>query len=121
MTAQVGDRDNYSGDISVTAPSGGYTRGLMYALNDSNVVARETAAEGAACLIATHGPVKVTKDTTAGSACTVGGLVYLDVDNANNKVTGAAGTSNTRAGIALEAAADAATEVLVYLQPGILS
>lgn len=109
-TAAAGERDNFSGDISFTVPSGGYTKGLMYQLVDDGVyaVARETKAENASCLMALTGRVAVTKDTTAGSALVVGGRVFLIPGT--GKVTGADTDTNILLdAVALSAAGDSAT------------
>jgi hypothetical protein len=109
-TVSPGERDNFSGEISFTTPSGGYTKGLMYQIVDDGVfaVARETKAEGAACLMALTGRMAVTKDTTAGSALVVGGKVYLIPST--GKITGADTDTNILLdSVALSAAGDSAT------------
>lgn len=109
-TVAPGERDNFSGEISFTVPSGGYTKGLMYQLVDDGVfaVARETKAEAASCLMALTGRVAVTKDTASGSALVVGGRVFLIPST--GKITGADTDTNILLdAVALSAAADAAT------------
>ena len=109
-TVSPGERDNFSGEISFTTPSGGYTKGLMYQIVDDGVfaVARETKAEGAACLMALTGRMAVTKDTGSGSALVVGGKVYLIPST--GKITGADTDTNILLdAVALSAAADATT------------
>jgi hypothetical protein len=109
-TVAPGERDNFSGEISFTVPSGGYTKGLMYQLVDDGVfaVARETKAQSAQCLMALTGRVAVTKDTTAGSELVVGGRVFLIPGT--GKVTGADTDTNILLdAVALSAAAEATT------------
>jgi hypothetical protein len=109
-TVAPGERDNFSGEISFTVPSGGYTKGLMYQLVDDGVyaVARETKAENAACLMALTGRMAVTKDTGTGSALVAGGRVFLIPST--GKITGADTDTNVLLdAVALNAAADSAT------------
>jgi predicted RecA/RadA family phage recombinase len=75
----AGDRDNFSGDISVTAPTGGYTKGKIYLIADSYYVARETKAAGAACLMASlaTGAVWAEKLAGTGKTVAVGDKVYV--------------------------------------------
>jgi hypothetical protein len=109
-TVSPGERDNFSGEISFTTPSGGYTKGLMYQIVDDGVyaVARETKAENAACLMALTGRMAVTKDTGTGSALVAGGRVFLIPST--GKITGADTDTNVLLdAVALNAAADSAT------------
>ena len=116
-TGSPGERDNFSGELSFTVPSGGYTKGLMYQLVDDGIfaVARETKAEAAMCIMALTGRMAVTKDTTAGSALVVGGRVFLIPST--GKITGADTDTNILLdAVALAAAADAATtgDILIF-------
>ncbi len=119
MTQPVGNRDNYSGDLTFTAPAGGVVRGGAYQIEDSLVVAREDADAGASFLGVMDGPVSVSKETDAGSACAAGGLVYLDA--ANPTVSGSASGNTATGAVALEAAADGAASVLVELKSGMVA
>lgn len=77
----VGERDNFSGDFVVTAPTGGYTKGLIYALASGEyVVARQSVSAGADCLVAaiTDQPIEVTKNSGTGEGATQGGNVYVN-------------------------------------------
>lgn len=109
---QAGDRDNFSGDVVFTAPTGGYTRGLIYLITDVYAVARETVAATAECKMALSGPVRATKNTGTGKSFAVGDKVYVD---ASTKKATPNATSNTLVGVALEAASTSATDVLIYL------
>ncbi|MBA3589957.1 capsid cement protein [Methylibium sp.] len=112
--ATVGDRDNFSGDIVLTAPTGGVTRGLIYNIQNSYVVARETAAAAASFLAAVRGPVWVTKVTTTGTTLAIGQKCYFV--SASKKVS-SAGTGNTLLGaVVLQAAAAADAKVLINLE-----
>lgn len=116
-TAAAGERDNFSGDISFPAPTGGVTKGLMYQLVDDGVygVARETKAQTVSCLFALTGRMSVTKDTSSGSALVVGGRVFLIPSS--GKITGADTDTNILLdAVALSAAADAATtgDIMIF-------
>lgn len=108
----AGDRCNFSGDVSFTAPSGGYTRGLIYQVTDCYAVARETVAATASCLMALRGPVTVTKNTGTGKSFAIGDKVYMD---ASTKKATPNATSNTLVGYAIAAATTSATTVDVWL------
>lgn len=107
----VGDRDNFSGDISVTAPTGGYTRGKLYLVSGMHMVARETKSAAEVCLMAVRGAVWVTK--VAGNALVVGQKIYFV--SASNSVTGSATGNTLLGGFVVQAALSAATEVLINL------
>lgn len=112
MAGFPGDRDNNSGDLTFTAPGGGVVKGKMYKIQETYVVARETAAAGASFLGAITGAVWCEKVNAGGSAILLGDAVYFIT--ASNNVTGVL-TSNTLIGKALSAAGDTATQVLVLL------
>lgn len=114
MAGNSGDRDNFSDDLVVPAPTGGVTKGLCYQLNSGlHVIARETAAQTVNANFAFRGAVWAEKDTAASSAIAPGGRVFRIA--ASGKVTGN-GTGNTLIGAyCLESAADSATKVLIYL------
>lgn len=83
----AGDRDNFSGDLSVTAATGGYIRGKIYLINDAYFVARETKDAAAACLVASlagHGAVWVTKAAATGKSFAIGDKVYVKSNVAEN-------------------------------------
>lgn len=107
-----GDRDNFSGDLELVAPTGGVVRGRIYSQGALRVVARSTAAAGAKYLAAVSGPVKVEKATGTGKAFTVGERVYALANVGNKTATGA-----VLIGYALKAAATADSSVLVDLKP----
>ena len=116
MTQPVGNRENYEGNLTLTAPVGGVVKGGAYQIGNSLVVALETAAAAAPFLAAVDGPVSAAKEGDAGSACVAGVNVYLD--GVNPAVSGD-DTSNAATGaIALEAAADGDTSVTVLLHSG---
>lgn len=106
----AGDRQNFSGDLSLTAPSGGVTRGKIYLISGIYVVARETAAAGAKFLGAVNGPVVVEKAAGTGKAFVVGEKIY-----ALSNVADKTGTGAVLIGFALAAAAAASDEAEVYL------
>jgi hypothetical protein len=108
----AGDRQNFSGDMSFTAPGGGYTRGNVYQLGTgAYAVARETKLVGEQCLMAVINDqaVEGNKSAIASSAVVKGGKVYV---NASNLFTGNP-TGGVLVGIALEAVADAGTTCIV--------
>lgn len=108
----AGDRCNFSGDVSFTAPTGGYTRGLIYIVTDSYAVARETVVAAAVCKMALNGPVSVTKNTGTGKSFAIGDKVYMD---ASTKKATPNATSNTLVGYAIAAATTAETVVDVWM------
>jgi predicted RecA/RadA family phage recombinase len=108
----AGDRCNFSGDVPFTAPTGGYTRGLLYAMTDCYGVARETVAAAVLCNMALTGAVVITKNTGTGKSFAVGDKVYMD---ASSKKATPNATSNTLIGFALAAAATTDSEVNVFL------
>lgn len=108
----AGDRCNYSGDVVFTAPTGGYTRGLIYAVTDCYAVARETVAAAASCKMALSGPVTITKNTGTGKSFAIGDKVYMD---ASSKKATPNATSNTLVGYAIAAAATTDATVDVFM------
>jgi predicted RecA/RadA family phage recombinase len=107
----AGDRSNFSGDVSVTTPTAGYTRGKVYQLNSGAwAMARETKTAGQACLMAVLNdqPCEVTKVTGTGKSFSIGSKVYLTTNQATPSATG-----NTLVGVAVEAAATTDTTVKV--------
>ena len=108
----AGDRHNFTGDITVAAAGGGYTRGTTYLLNSgAYAVARETAAAGQPCLMAiiNDQPVEGTKATGASTGVSVGSKVYVTAAGLLTAVP----TSNTLVGVAVEVAGDSATTLKV--------
>ncbi len=110
----AGERDNFSGDVSVTAATGGYTKGLIYLINDAYFVARETKSATVACLVASLAAsgdgVWVTKATGTGKSFAVGDKVYVK----SNKAEPATSTGAVLLPcIAISVAGTSATEVLV--------
>jgi predicted RecA/RadA family phage recombinase len=108
----AGDRANFSGDVVFTAPTGGYTRGLIYNITDCYAVARETVAASADCKMALHGAVTITKNTGTGKSFAVGDKVYMD---ASTKKATPNATGNTLVGFAIAAASTSATTVDAWM------
>ena len=67
-----GDRNNFSGDLEMTAPTGGVVRGKAYEINGTTVVARSTADAGDTFLAALKGPIEGEKSTGTGTGLEVG-------------------------------------------------
>lgn len=108
--ANAGDRDNFSGDLVVTVPTGGHTRGLIYAASSGAYgVARVTADAAASGTLSTFGVVWATKLT---GAITAGQKIYQD---SSTKKASTASTGNVLVGYAVKAAASGDTEVLVFM------
>jgi predicted RecA/RadA family phage recombinase len=108
----AGDRDNFSGDIEFTAPTGGHTKGLFCTVLDTLGVARETVAATVSGKVALKGCVWVTKVTGTGKNFAVGDKVYYE--SSGKKATPSA-TGNTLVGVALAVAATTDTAVLIDL------
>ena len=111
----AGDRANFSGDLEVTAPTGGVTRGSIYTIEDKQVVAREDADAAASFKAAFQGAVTVTKATGTGKVFAVGDEVF-----ALSNVADLTGTGAVLIGYAIAAAgaSDATVDVeLVGLPP----
>lgn len=114
MTIRAGQRDNYSGDQSLTAPTGGVVKGNLYLIGSSYWVARETKSAGAAFLAANPavGAVWANKATGTGKSFAAGAKLY--VKTAVLDVAASTGSSLVLGGVAaLEAAATADAEVLI--------
>lgn len=111
MSGQAGTRDNFSGDISIAAPTGGVTVGKAYLIGATYMVARETKAATELCLFAKRGPVWVS--TTASVTLAVGAKVYLVT---STHVVGSATTGNVLIGTALSACASDATVLVDWLE-----
>lgn len=109
-----GDMYDHSGVISVTVPSGGYTKGKLYLLASAAiVVALETKAAAATCPVLTGKNMKsiwVAKVAGTGLTIAAGAKVYFK--SASNAVTGTA-SGNTICGVCEEAATATATTVLI--------
>lgn len=108
----VGDRANFSGDVTLVAPTGGVVRGNIYLIADSYWVARETADAAANFLAANPavGAVEVAK--IAGAAMVVGDKIF--VKTAAVAPATSTGASLVLGGVGvLVAAASAATVVTI--------
>lgn len=110
--ANAGDRDNFSGDVPFTAPTGGYTKGLIYACTDTYGVARETVSATATGKLAIWGMVWATKNIGTGKSFAIGDKVYVD---ASTKKATPNATGNTLVGVATRAAGVSDTVALVLL------
>lgn len=108
----AGDRDNYSGDLSLTAPTGGVVKGKVYAISNSYVVARETKDAAAAFLAACTGAVWATKVSGTGKSLAVGQKVYYASASAS---VSPSTTGNVLIGRCLKAAAATDTSALIEL------
>lgn len=115
MTA-TGDRDNFNGDFTFTAPTGGVVKGEIKQVGSGLiVVARESAAATATYLAAVQGRVTVNKDAATGITFAVGAKVYADVSK--DEVTDVT-TGNVHIGYALTAATATDTTVdMLLVQP----
>jgi predicted RecA/RadA family phage recombinase len=109
----AGELNNDSGVMSVTAPTGGYTKGSVYLINDVYVVALETKAAGAACLVCHRADcIEVSKNAGTGISFAFGDKVYFKT----NKLSAATSTGAVLLNaMALETAAAAATSVKIAL------
>jgi hypothetical protein len=109
----LGQTDNFSGDVTVTAPTGGYTIGLVYQLNSGAwCVARQTVAAAASCLvhILNDQPVWASKVAATGKALAVGQDAYY-VSGTKNITPSS--TGNTLVGTCVKAATATDTKVLI--------
>jgi predicted RecA/RadA family phage recombinase len=109
----AGNLNNDSGVKSVTVPSGGYTVGQIYLINEAYVVALETkaaAAEGLVCHRADC--IEVVKATGTGKSFAFGDKVYYKSNKAEPATSTGAILLNA---IALETAGTAATTVKIAL------
>lgn len=108
--ANAGDRDNFSGDLPITVPTGGFTRGLIYAANSGAYgVARTTSNAGDTGLLAVFGAVWASKLTGAVTVCQ---KIYQD---SSTKKASTASTGNVLIGYAVAAAASGDANVLVFV------
>ena len=106
----AGQRDNFSGEETFTAPTGGVTKGKLYQIASGMiVVARETADAAATFLAGVEGVYDVTKATSTGVTFSKGGKVYW---SSSTKTVTNASTGNTLIGFALESVAAAATDTV---------
>jgi predicted RecA/RadA family phage recombinase len=106
----TGDRVNFSGDLTFTAPTGGVTRGKIYNDEDIYVVARETADATEEYLGAVTGGVTMTKATGTGKSFSRGDEVFAVSNQADVTASGA-----VLIGWALSDASTSDTTVDVYL------
>ena len=114
--AVVGQRDNFSGDMEVTAPTGGYTAGLIYLIQGEYVVARDTIAAAATGIVSVINdqPILVTKIAATGETFTAGQQVYVN----SSAQADPGSTGNTKI-IGVIAHADAAaTATSVWIRRG---
>jgi hypothetical protein len=107
MAGSAGDRDNYSGDSSYTAPTGGVTKGKIYLISGTYVVARETVAVGLPFIGGT-GVIRATKAAATGKSFVIGEKVYALANVVNKTATGA-----VLIGVAREAAGATDTSILI--------
>lgn len=84
----AGDGINYSGVETYTAPTGGVTRGKIYLISGTYVVATETAS-AAATFLGRTGAVEATKATGTGKSFVKGEKVYVLANQINKTATGA--------------------------------
>ena len=112
----AGEKDNFSGVMDFTAPSGGVTKGKTYQIASGVlVVALETAAAAASFAGLVYGCVVATKGTATADVTAVGTKLYHDSTN-NVLIVTASGA--THCAIALEVTVAATTKVRVlFLQP----
>ena len=108
----TGKRDNFSGDIELTAPSGGVTAGKAYTWGATTVVARTTADAGAKYLAAVKGVLEASKTAGSGRALTAGNLCGFTSGSAV-----ASGSGITNVARVMKDAAAAADTVLIDLNP----
>lgn len=109
----AGDRDNYSGDSTYVAPTGGVTRGKIYLVSGKYVVARSTALAAATYLGGT-GVIWATKAAGTGKAFVAGEKVYALANVINKTASGA-----VLVGVCLKAAATTDTEILIDTGTGL--
>lgn len=110
--ATAGDRDNFSGDISFTTPTGGYTKGSVYLIGDAYFVARETKTVGQPCIMASlvSGAVWATKAAGTGKTMAVGEEVFVKANVLENATSSGAVILPA---FVLRAAAASDTKVLI--------
>jgi predicted RecA/RadA family phage recombinase len=113
----AGDINNDNGVFSVTVPTGGYTKGQIYLILDSYVVALETKAAAATCLVAHRAhAVEVVKNTGGSNSFAFGDKVYVKANKAEPATSTGAVLMNA---VALETASTSATTVKVAWLGGI--
>jgi predicted RecA/RadA family phage recombinase len=111
--ATTGTRDNSSGVLSLTAPTGGVTQGKIYSIGNMLVVAMETASATATFAASYRGPTWILKYGATGQSFVAGAKCYADLTN--HRIT-ASSTGNTLVGgFVIAAAAATDTAVLVDL------
>lgn len=115
--SKLGQRDNFSGDITVTAPTGGYTAGHGYLVKDSHYIARQTASAGGTCLMCAEGAIWAAKTAGTGRTLAVGDEVHLNTSGTLDAAT-ATGSVLLNATV-IKAAAATDTEVLIQLHGSI--
>ena len=109
----AGELNNNSGVVSVTVPTGGYTKGSIYLINDCYVVALETADAGASCLVCHKADcIEVSKNTGTGISFAYGDKVYYKTAKLSAATSTGAVLLNA---MALETAGIAATSVKIAL------
>lgn len=106
----AGDRDNFSGDITITAGET-MVKGGVYTHGSCVVVARQAITSGDDGLVAVSGPVVANKLSTA----VVTKLLKVYGDTGGNNNLTVVGPEEGLCGIALEAAGNGTTEVLILL------
>jgi predicted RecA/RadA family phage recombinase len=110
MTVAIGDRDNFSGDLALTVPTGGVVKGSIYNIQNAYVVARETADAAAVAKFGVLGPIMVKKET---GTVAIGQKLYF---KSSTKTVTTAATGNTLLdAIPLAAAASGDAGVFVNL------
>jgi hypothetical protein len=118
---KIGQLDNSSGVRQYTLASGAVTRGGVYTVNGSYVVAMTSATGTGATYQAAQPGQTVWVNKVAGATAQIiakDATVYTGAGTLANKVTAnAAGSSAVPMGRAIAAASAAATEVLVELFP----
>lgn len=102
--------------IDITAPSGGVTSGVGVQIGTHLFgVANVTAAQGAAATITIEGVVTIAK--TSALAISVGDALYWD---STNKVVNKTATAQKGVGIAVSAASNPSSTVLMKLVPSLV-
>lgn len=116
MKMASGDLNNDSGVRSITCPTGGMTKGKIYLVADSYVVALETVAAGAAVLVAHRAEaIEIEKATGTGKSFVFGDKVYA----LSNKLQPATATGAVLMdATVLETAATTDTSVKVCFRGG---
>lgn len=108
---------NYRQDgtnVTLTAPTGGFTGGNIYVLGGMACVAVGTAAAGERAAVIRG--CEVTYPKATGTALVQGADAYLHI--ANNEIVAASGAGIKRVGFVKDSVDAAATEVIVILATG---